>query len=119
MKKILVSTFLMLFCSTFLFASGIEGKWSASIETDNGDFSFTITYNVDGENLSGIISSDMGDVTFKDGKIEGDTFKYEFYLDSYTISHEGKVLNDKEIKIKSSGDYGDSEFTIKKIEEKE
>lgn len=117
MKKIFVSTFLLLFCSTFLFASGIEGKWSATIESDNGDFSFTITYKVDGEKLSGILSSDMGEVTIDDGKIDGDTFKYKFYIDSYTINHEGKVLNDKEIQIKSSGDYGESEFTITKIEQ--
>lgn len=116
MKKIFVSAFLMLLCSTLLFASKIDGTWSATIETDNGPFSFTITYKVDGEKLSGVLSSDMGEVTFDDGKITGETFKYKFYIDSYTLYHEGTVINEKEIKIKSTGDYGESEFTIKKVE---
>lgn len=116
MKKIFVSAFLMLFCSTILFATKIDGKWAASIDTDNGTFEFTLTYKVDGEKLSGILSSDMGELEFTDGKIAGDTFEYKFEIEGYSITHKGKVLNDKEIKISSSGDYGENEFTIKKIE---
>ena len=32
---------------------------------------------VDGEKLSGTISSEMGEVVFTDGKIEGETFEYK------------------------------------------
>jgi hypothetical protein len=115
MKKIFASVFLMLFCTTLLFASKIDGSWAASVDTDNGTFKFTLTYKVDGEKLSGTISSDMGELEFTDGKVDGDTFEYKFEIDGYSITHKGKLLNKKEINIKSSGDYGENEYVIKKI----
>lgn len=115
MKKIFASAFLLLFCTTILFASKIDGSWAASVDTDNGTFEFTLTYKVDGEKISGTLSSEMGDLDFTDGKVTGDSFEYKFEIEGYSIMHKGKVLNDKEIKINSSGDYGDSEYVIKKI----
>ena len=115
MKKIFVSTIMLLLCTTMVFASKIDGKWAASVDTDNGTLDFTLTYKVDGEKLSGIIASDMGELEFTDGKVSGDTFEYKFYIEGYSITHKGTVLNEKEIKINSSGDYGESEFTIKKV----
>jgi hypothetical protein len=115
MKRTFVLTVILLFCSTILFASKIDGKWAATVDTDNGTFDFTLTYKVDGEKLSGTLSSEMGEITFTDGKINGDTFEYKFDIEGYSITHKGTVLNEKEIKIKSSGDYGESEYVIKKI----
>ncbi|NQU54898.1 MAG: hypothetical protein HQ522_20445 [Bacteroidetes bacterium] len=115
MKKILGSTFMLLFCTTMLFASKIDGKWAASVDTDNGTFEFTLTYKVDGEKLSGTMVSEMGELEFADGKVNGDTFEYKFEIEGYSITHKGKVLNDNEIQIKSSGDYGENEYVIKKI----
>lgn len=115
MKKIFASALFFLFCTTMLFASKIDGSWAASVETDNGTFEFTLTYKVDGKKLSGSISSDMGELDFTNGKVDGDTFEYKLELDGYTITHKGKVLNNKEIKINSSGDYGENEYVIKKI----
>lgn len=107
----------MLFCTTILFASKIDGKWSTTIETDGGSYSFTITYKVDGDKISGVLSSEMGEVIFEEGKVTGDTFTYKFFIDSNELTHEGTVLNDKEIKIKSKGNYGEREFILKKVEE--
>lgn len=116
MKKTFFVTILLMICSTMVFASKIDGKWAASIDTDNGTFEFTLTYKVDGEKLSGVLASDMGELEFSDGKVAGDIFEYTFDIEGYSITHKGKVLNDKEIKISSSGDYGENEFTIKKVE---
>ena len=115
MKKIFASAFLLLFCTTILLASKIDGSWAASVDTDNGTFEFTLTYKVYGEKISGTISSEMGELEFADGKVDGDSFEYKFEIEGYSITHKGKVLNDKEIKINSSGDYGDNEYVIKKI----
>ena len=116
MKKIFAITLTLLLCSSLAFASKIEGKWAASIDTDNGTFEFTLDYKVDGEKLSGTISSDMGSLDFTDGKIEGETFEYKLDIDGYVIKHKGKILNEKEIEISSSGDYGERDFVIKKVE---
>ena len=117
MKTIFISVILVLFSSTILFASDIEGKWAGNIETDNGTFEFTLTYKVDDKKLSGTFASDMLEIKFTDGKIKGNTFEYKFEIEGYSIIHKGKVINDNEIKINSSGDFGDHEYIIKKIVE--
>lgn len=111
MKKILISAVLVLLCNAALFASGVEGKWYATIDTDNGPFSFTAEYVVTGDKISGTLSSDMGSVEISDGKITGDEFEYSFEIDYNKITHKGKLVEGK-LKIKSGGAYGDSEFTM-------
>ena len=111
MKKLFVSSILVLFFSVALFAANVDGKWYATIETDNGPFSFTADYVVKGEVISGTLSNDMGSVEIANGKINGDEFEYTFELDYNTIKHKGKLVDGKLV-IKSSGSYGESEFTM-------
>ena len=114
MKKILVSTFVLLFVTSLALAAKIDGKWTATVDTDNGPFTFYAEYTVDGEKLTGILSSDMGSVDIANGKINGDEFEYTFYIDAYEMKHKGKLVDDKLI-IKSSGDYGESEITMTRV----
>lgn len=111
MRKITVLSILIFLCGTALFASKVEGKWKATIETDNGPFSFTAEYLVKGDSISGILTSDMGSVEIANGKITGDEFEYTFDIESNTIKHNGKLVDGK-LEIKSSGYYGDSEFIM-------
>ncbi len=111
MKKIFVSVILLLFCTTMVFASKVEGKWTTTIETDNGPFTFTAEYTVKGEVITGTLSSDMGSVDIQNGKIKGDEFEYTIEIDYSTHKHKGKLVDGK-LKIKSSGDYGELEFTM-------
>lgn len=117
MKKILVSAVLLFMFSTALFAANVEGKWYATIETDNGPFSFTAEYVVKGEVISGTLSSDSGSVEISDGKISGDEFEYSFQIDSNTLKHKGKLVDGK-LEIKSSGYYGDFEFEMTREKKK-
>ena len=113
MKKTFAFLSLMLL-TVVLYASKVEGKWEATIDTDNGPFSFTAEYVVKDGKITGTLSSDMGAVDIEPGKVTGDEFEYSFYLDYNKITHKGKVVEGK-LKIKSSGDYGDSEFTMTRI----
>ena len=116
MKKILVSTlFVFLFC-TVLFASKVEGKWKATIETDNGPFTFYAEYVVESDKLSGNLSSDMGSVEIANGKIKGKEFEYTFEIDYNTMKHKGKLVGDK-IVITTTGDYGEREITMTRVKE--
>lgn len=117
MKKMLVSSILVLLFSITLFAADVEGKWYATIETDNGPFSFTAEYVVKGDVISGTLSSDMGSVEIANGKITEDEFEYTFEIDYNSIKHKGKLVDGKLV-IKSSGSYGEDEFTMTR-EEKE
>jgi hypothetical protein len=115
MKKIFVSVILVLFCSTMVFASEFEGKWTTTIETDNGPFTFYADYVVKGEIITGSLSSDMGSVEISNGKIVGDEIEYTFEIDYTTMKHKGKLVDGK-LEIKSSGgDYGEFEFTMTRV----
>jgi hypothetical protein len=114
MKKLLAAaTTLMLFC-TVLFASEVEGKWTTTIETENGPFTFFAEFKVNGNQLTGILSSDMGSVEISEGKITGNEFEYTFEIDYYKMKHEGKLVDGK-LKIKSSGEYGESEIEMTRV----
>lgn len=114
MKKRIIPFILFIFCSSVLFASGIEGKWTTTMETDNGPFTFYAEYTVKGEVVSGTLSSDMGSVEISEGKINGDEFEYTFEIDYNKLKHVGKLVDGK-LLIKSSGAYGESEFTMTRV----
>lgn len=114
MKKRVITFFVLIFCSTVLFASGVEGKWTTTIETDNGPFTFYADFQVKGEVITGTLSSDIGSVEIYNGKINGDEFEYNFELDYTEHKHIGKLVEDK-LKIKSIGGNNDFEFTMDKV----
>ena len=116
MKKFFASVIVVLITSTFLFASEVEGKWITTIETENGPFTFSVIYKVEGEKLSGTFYSESGTLDFYDGNISGEEFEYTFYIDSSFFKHQGKLVDGKLV-IKSSGDYGDFEYTMTRVKE--
>ena len=116
MKKAFLSAIFMVLCSVVLFASDFDGKWKTTIQTDMGEMSFTMVYKVDGETVSGTLSSDMGDLPFSDGKVSGDQIEYTLDIQGMKITHKGTLDEDK-IHVKSSGDYGDSEFVLTRVKE--
>lgn len=115
MKTSLLTIFLVLF-SAVLFASDFDGKWKTTIQTDMGEMSFTMDYKVDGETVSGTLSSDMGDLPFSGGKVSGNQIEYTLDIQGMKITHKGTLDGDK-INVKSSGDYGESEFVLTRLDE--
>lgn len=115
MKKITIAAILMLL-STAIFAQTVEGTWTTTIETDNGEYTFFGEYKVDGEVITGKLYSFDGEVKISNGKIKGTEFEYTFELNYYTIKHEGKLV-DGELKMKSITDEGESEFTMTAVKE--
>ncbi|NQU54899.1 MAG: hypothetical protein HQ522_20450 [Bacteroidetes bacterium] len=115
MKKIFVSTIMVLFCSSLVFASEVEGKWKGSIDTDNGPWEFSVVYKVSDEKISGEFFTEYGNLEFGEGKISGKEFEYSFDIEGVKHTHKGKLINDKEILIKYSNENGETgEFTFKK-----
>ena len=116
MKKRVITFLALIFCSTVLFASGVEGKWKTTIQTENGPFTFYADFHVKGEAITGTLYSDMGSVEIYNGKINGDEFEYNFQLDYNELKHVGKLVDGK-LKIKSDGGENDLEFTMDKVKE--
>ena len=115
MKKILVSACMVLFCTALISAPKVEGKWKATIETNGGTYSYTVEYKVDGDKLTGTLYSTMGNFELTGGKISGNEFEYTYHASGYTIKHNGKLVEEDKIEIKSSGDLGEREYTLTRV----
>lgn len=114
MKKFTTPFIILLLSSSLLFASDIEGKWTATIDTDNGSLTFYAEFDVNGDAMTGTLWSDQGSVEISNGKVSGNTFEYTFELDYQKIGHKGKLVDGK-LMINTSGAYGEREFVMTKV----
>ena len=99
------------------FAADVDGVWSGTIATPNGDFQQSFTFKADGAKLSGALSIMGMDTPISDGKIDGNNISFSVTLDfggmPFMLSYKG-VVSPTEIKL--TGDAGGMpfEFVVKK-----
>lgn len=82
------------------FAQGATGKWNATVEGPQGQFSMVFNFTVDGSKLTGSTSNDfVGDTPISDGTIKGNNLSFKVKFDSpggaMTINYEATVDGDK------------------------
>ena len=99
-------------------AADVDGKWTGSVSTPNGDFPVTFNFKADGAMLNGSMAGpDGGDIAIKDGMIDGANISFWLNIDmggnSMKLTYKGVVASDQ---IKISGDAGGMpfEFVVKK-----
>jgi hypothetical protein len=99
-------------------AADVDGKWTGSISTPNGDFPQAFTFKADGAKLSGSTTGIDGmEVALSDGKIDGENISFVVKMDfmgmPLTLSYKGVVSADQ---IKITGDFMGMpfEFVLKK-----
>ena len=98
MKKIILTVFIALFAVLASNAEGISGKWKSSFEGPQGSMELNFTFKVDGEKLTGTISSEMGEVEITNGKVNGTEFTYQIDAMGNIMTQKGK-LDGEVIKI--------------------
>jgi hypothetical protein len=104
--KVLTVAVILLMMATFAFAADVDGKWSGTIATPNGDFPQAFTFKADGAALNGAMAGPDGkDVAIKDGKVDGSNISFTVTLDfggmSIVLSYKGVVAKDQ---IKFTGE---------------
>jgi hypothetical protein len=116
--KLFASAAALLLLAVSAFAADVDGKWSGTVATPNGDFPVTFNFMADGANLKGSMSGpDGGDIAIKDGMIDGANISFWLSLDfggnAMKLTYKGVVATDQ---IKISGDAGGMpfEFVVKK-----
>jgi hypothetical protein len=107
MKLLLLSLAL----SLASFAAGIDGKWKASAETQNGTVERTFSFKADGTKLTGeTVSSMMGKSEIADGKVDGENFSFNitinFQGNEMKVAYKGKVAGDAITMTSTFGDSG-------------
>lgn len=93
MKKACLSVIIFLLI-TVCFASSLIGRWSGTI---GGQFEVVVDLKEEGEGkLSGIISSQIGDVPISGGKIAGDSIVFkDVSFNGLAVSYiKGKIAGD-------------------------
>jgi hypothetical protein len=100
-------------------ASGISGTWTTSFDSQVGVQTYTYTFKVEGDKLTGRAKSANGDTEILEGKVEKDHVHFVENLNyqgmELRIVYEGTVVSPDEIKFKRDvGGQGGEEFAAKR-----
>src|SRR6188472_832321 len=99
-------------------AADVDGKWSGSLSTPNGDVMVGFEFKSDGAALTGSTTGPDGSlVPIKNGKIDGNKISFLVSLDfggmPFELSYNG-VVRPMEIKMTAEFAGMPFEFTVKK-----
>ena len=97
-------------------AADLSGKWNAEFTTPNGDKrQSTFTFQVDGDTLTGTVSSARGENKIENGKVSGDEIVFSVTRNrggtDVKFQYKGKVSGD-EIKFTVTVGEGDRTFEM-------
>jgi hypothetical protein len=96
-KKTFSITALLVLCAFVCFAivADLTGKWTGKINTPDGtQFDLTYIFKVDGDKLSGSISTPQGELPISEGKISGADFSFKLDFNGTAIDNVGKYYGD-------------------------
>ncbi len=93
------SAALVLLVSAVALAADVSGTWTASFDTQVGQQSYTYTFKVVGEKLTGTAKSNLGEGTITDGTVKGDDIAFTENLNyqgmMLQIPYKGKISGDE------------------------
>jgi hypothetical protein len=105
-------------CLVSAFAADIDGKWSATYETQGMTITTTWDLKAEGTKLTGKASSSLGDRDLTEGKIEGKEVSWVEVIDvqGTTIKVVCKgTLNGDELKLsRTVSEFGTTEVVAKR-----
>ena len=90
----LLALVLLLGIVTVAFAADSTGRWLGSVSTPNGDFELVYDFKVEGETLTGALSTPNGELPLSDGKISGDNLSFTMSFGDNAIAYTGVVKGD-------------------------
>lgn len=123
MRKITITVAVLSALLTFLalpaLAAGVDGTWTATVETPRGSQELTFTFKAEGAKLTGTVTGRRGESAIEDGKIEGDKISFKqtanFQGNSATIKYMGTVAGDEIKMTREIEGFGEPrEFTAKR-----
>ncbi len=101
------------------FAADIDGKWTATFNTQIGEQHYTYTFKADGEKLTGTAKNDMGTTDITNGTIKGDEISFVENLDfngnKLEITYTGKITGDEIKFTRKVGDFATEELVAKRV----
>ena len=121
MRQLLHFTLAVFLCAAGALAADINGQWTAQMPGRGGETQeATMTFQVQGDQVTGSVATPRGERPIENGKISGDDLSFrqtmEFGGNKVTILYKGKVAGD-EIKFTRQREGGEGqarEFVAKR-----
>jgi hypothetical protein len=113
MKIKLLTTGLLLGSVLVCFAAiaDLAGKWKGAITMrDGNELALTYVFKIDGEKLTGSVTSERGEIPLTDGKIKGADFSFNLAIGDNIIPNTGKYYGDSTI---ITSNFGERKTKIK------
>jgi len=90
----------MLMLSSAVFAADVDGKWTGTMSTPNGDVPVGFTFKADGATLNGsTMGPDGAEVKIAEGKVDGDNISFSITFDfggmPIVLKYKGAVAKDQ------------------------
>ena len=103
MRSLVLTLALLCAAAVAAFAADVDGKWTSSVTTPQGELPLVFVLKADGAKLTGTLQlADFKPADLKDGKIDGDKLTFEaeleFGANIFTLSFNGAQAGD-EIKL--------------------
>jgi hypothetical protein len=120
MRFCVLTVALLLVVSGLAFGADVDGKWTGTVSTPNGDFPVNFTFKADGANLTGsMLGMENNQIPIKEGKIDGSNISFVVVMDmggnEMKLSYKGAVSADQ-IKMSSEAMGQPFEFVVKKAQ---
>ena len=93
MKIKILTTIALVFSVMICIAAiaDLSGKWTGAFKTQDGsDFTLNYLFKIDGDKLTGSVSSPQGEVPITDGKVSGSDFSFTVPVNGTDIKNTGK-----------------------------
>jgi hypothetical protein len=108
-RTVLVFALFALAC----FGGDLNGKWSAKVQSPNGELDVTYTFKVEDGKITGEVSSHMGEFKITEGTVTGDDVNFILTVsmngEERKVPHKGKLDGDS---LKMTLDMGGQEIPV-------
>jgi hypothetical protein len=75
----------------------LNGKWKGVLKFGDFELPLTYTFKVDGETLTGAVTTDQGDLPISNGKIKGSDFTFSLDVNGTAMAQVGKFYGDSTV----------------------
>lgn len=106
--RLVLAAFAFLFTLTCL-AADIDGKWKASIESQNGAMELIYTLKLEEGKLTGSVAGQMGEFPISEGKVDGAEVTFTIRTDNLVAVHKGTLAGDE---LKLNIEVGDRSMPV-------
>ena len=97
-----------------IFIADLTGTWKGTVEFQGNKLDITYKFKVDGDKLTGSVSSQFGEMEIQNGKVSGNDFSYSVDYGQGPRESKGKYYGDS---IAITSGYSGNTTTFYRVKE--